>query len=114
MQQLVWIAVIAGAIVLALLPIITAVIRGTEQIWIVVVLTMLTPLSGVTWFAAWWAAFALPRHRAAPQCRPAPPRQPALPPWDDPKCLYGGVPSADTAVVSRRQAGAEAGVSVWS
>jgi hypothetical protein len=108
MQQFVWIAVIAGAIVLALLPVITAMIRGTEQTWIVVVLTMLTPLSGVTWFFAWWAAFALPRRRPAPQ------RQPALPRWDDPKCLYGGVPPADTAVVSRRQASAGAGVSAWS
>src|SRR5262245_43622025 len=104
MQQFVWIAVIAGALVLALLPIITAVIRGTEQTWIVVVLTMLTPLSGVTWFFAWWAAFALPRRRLAPPRRAAPQRQPALPPWDDPECLYGAVPSADTVVVSRRPA----------
>ena len=100
-QQLVWAAVIVGAIVLFFLPVIIAAIRGTDPMWPVVLLTVLTPLGGVTWFAAWFAAFAFPRRRATPPHRPAPPRQFALPPQEDPRCLYGGVPPADTVVVSR-------------
>jgi hypothetical protein len=92
-QQLVWVAVIAGAILLFWLPVIIAAIRGTDPLWLVVLLTVLTPLGGVTWFGAWIAAFAFPRRQPASP-RPALPRQPALPPQEDPKCLYGGVPPA--------------------
>jgi hypothetical protein len=100
-QQLVWAAVIVGAIVLFFLPIIMAAVRGTDPIWLVALLTVLTPLGGVTWFAAWFVAFTFPRRRAAPPHRPTPPHQRALPPREDPRCLYGGVPPADTAVFSR-------------
>lgn len=106
-QQLVWAAVIVGAIVLFFLPIIIAAIRGTDPIWPVVLLTVLTPLGGIWWFGAWFAAFAFPRRR------PAPPRQLALPPREDPMCLFGGVPPADTALAGRRPAGGS-GVSAWS
>jgi hypothetical protein len=96
MQQFVWIAVIAGAIVLFWLPVITAAIRGTDPLKIVVLLTVLTPLCGVTWFGAWIAVFALPGRRPA-AAHPA-----AMPSWEDPKCLYGGVPAGVPAAVSHR------------
>jgi len=83
---MVWLAVIAGAIVLFWLPVIVAGIRGTDPLWMVILLTVLTPLGGVTWFGAWIAVFIFPRNR------PAPPRRPVPPPWEDPRCLYGGVP----------------------
>jgi hypothetical protein len=113
-QQLVWAAVIVGAITLFCLPVIIAAIRGTDPIWPVALLTVLTPLGGVTWFAAWIAAFAFPRRRPAPPRRLAPPRQLGLPPQEDPRYLYGGVLPADTAVVSRHPAGGGSGVSAWS
>jgi len=113
-QQLVWAAVIVGAIVLFCLPVIVAAIRGTDPIWLVVLLTVLTPLGGVTWFGAWIVALAFPRRRPAAPRRPAPPRQLALPPREDPRCLYGGVPPADMAVVSRHPASGGSGVSAWS
>ena len=96
-QQFVWGVVIAGAIVGFFLPVIVAAIRGTDPMWPVVLLTLATGFTGVTWFAAWIAVFAFPRRRSAPPRRSAHPRQPALPPQDDPRCLYGGVPPADTA-----------------
>jgi hypothetical protein len=105
---MVWAVVIAGAFVLFWLPVGAAMIRGTEPLWPVVLLTVLTPLTGVTWFAAWIPVFAFPRRR------PAPPRQPVLAPQDDPMCLFGGVPPAIPAVVSRRAVGTGSGASVSS
>jgi hypothetical protein len=89
---MVWLAVIAGSIVLFWLPVIVAGIRRTDPLWIVILLTVLTPLGGVTWFGAWIAVFIFPRNRPAPPRRPAPPHRPAPPPSEDPRCLYGGVP----------------------
>jgi len=93
MSQLIWVAVIAGAILLFWLPVIVAAIRRTDPLWPVVLLVLGTGAGGVTWFAAWWAVFSFPRRA------PAPPPQPVLPPppvpvpwWEDPKYLYGGVP----------------------
>lgn len=65
MDQLVWVAVIGGAIVLFWLPVIIAAIRGTQPLGIVILLTLLTPLGGVTWFGAWLAVFMFPRSRPA-------------------------------------------------
>lgn len=96
--QLVWLAVIGGAFVLFWLPVIVAAIRGTDPLRIVVLLTVLTPLGGVTWFGAWFAAFAFPRKRPAPSHRPAPPPDPfkaPLAPSEDPRYLFGGVPPQD-------------------
>jgi len=106
---MVWAVVMVGAFVLFWLPVLVAAIRGTELLWLVVLLTVLTPLGGVTWFGAWIVAFAFPRRR------PAPPRRPVLLPQDDPRCLFGGAPPAETAaVVSRRAVGAGPGASAWS
>ena len=106
---MVWAAVIVGAMVLFCLPVLVAAIRGAEPMWLVVLLTVLTPLGGVTWLGAWIVACG------APGRRPAHPRRPALLPQDDPRCLFGGVPPADTApVVSRRAVGAGSGASAWS
>ena len=104
---MVWAVVIVGAIVLFCLPVLVAAIRGTDQLWLVVLLTLLTPLGGVTWVGAWIVALAFPRRRPAPARRSAP-----LAREDDPTCLFGGVPPADTVVLARRPAGS--GVSVWS
>ena len=96
--QFVWVAVIVAAIVLFWLPVIVAAIRGTDALWIVILLTVLTPLGGVTWFGAWFAAFAFPRNRPTPPRRPAPPPDPfqaPLAPWEDPRYLFGGVPPQD-------------------
>jgi hypothetical protein len=100
-DQWVWVAVIGGAIFLFWLPVIIAAIRGTEPIGIVILLTLLTPLGGVTWFGAWIAAFMFPRRQPARARR-------ARPYWDDPRYLYGGVPytGTDAANVTRHQAGA--------
>jgi hypothetical protein len=100
MQQFAWVAVIAGVIVLFWLPVIVAVIRGTDPLWPVVVLTLLTPLFGVTWLAAWIPVIVFTRRRPATQPQSAP--QPAPPPWDDPRTLFGGVPSADLTAASPR------------
>jgi hypothetical protein len=106
---MVWAAVFVGAFVLFWLPVVAAAIRGTEPLWLVILLTVLTPLGGVTWFGAWILAFTLPRRR------PAPPPRRALLPQDDPRYLFGGVPPADTAaVVTRRAVGAGSGASAWS
>ena len=70
---MVWLAVIVGAIVLFWLPVIVAGIRGTDPLWIVILLTLLTPLGGVTWFGAWIAVFIFPRQPARSPRRPAPP-----------------------------------------
>jgi hypothetical protein len=113
-QNLVWVAVIAGAFALFWLPVIVAAIRGTDPLGIVVLLTVLTPLCGATWFAAWYAAFALPRRLPAPPPRPAVPLWAAPPPWEDPTCLFGGVPPTDPAVVRLHRVSAGPGVSVWS
>lgn len=113
-QQWVWAVVIVGTIVLFLMPVIIAAIRGTEPLWPVVVLTALTPLGGLWWFVAWFVALAAPRRPSAPPRRSAPPDLPALPAREDPKCLYGGVPPADTVVLTRSRDGAGSGVSVWS
>jgi len=99
MDQLVWVAVIGGAIILFWLPVIIAAIRGTEPLGIVILLTLLTPLGGVTWFGAWLAVFMFPRSRPART-------RGARPYWDDPRYLYGGVPPADPAAGGRHQDGA--------
>jgi hypothetical protein len=96
--QLVWVVVIVGAIVLFWSPVIVAAIRGTYRLWIVILLTVLTPIGGVTWFGAWFAAFAFPRKPPAPPYRPAPPPDPfraPLAPREDPRYSFGAVPPQD-------------------
>jgi hypothetical protein len=105
---MVWALVFAGAFILLWLPVIAAMIRGTEPLWLVVLLTVLTAFTGVCWFVAWFMVFALPRRR------PTPPPQPVLAPQDDPECLFGVVPPAIPAVVSRRAVGAGSGASLPS
>ncbi len=103
MGQLVWVAVIGGAIFLFWLPVIIAAIIGTEPIGIVILMTLLTPLGGVTWFGAWIAVFMFPRRPARASRATQVSR--ARPYWDDPRYLYGGVPPYKyTADVTRRQA----------
>ena len=99
MDQLVYLAVIAGAAVLFFLPVIVAALRGTEPLWLVVVMLL------AFWPAAWIAVFVLPG-------RPSPARRgPERPYWDDPRHLYGGVLPADPATASLRQDRARARVS---
>ena len=105
---MVWALVFAGAFILFWLPLIAAMIRGTEPLWPVVLATVLTAFTGVCWFVAWIMVFALPRRQ------PAPPRRPVLAAQDDPECLFGGVPPAIPAGVSRRAVGAGSGASVSS
>lgn len=72
-----WIAVIAVAFVLFWAPVIVAAARGTQQMGLVVLLTLLTPAGGVTWFAAWIVVIILPT-----RSQPGPAgRVPAAYPW---------------------------------
>jgi hypothetical protein len=63
--------IVAGAIVLFFLPVIVAAARRTENMGLVVLLTVLGVGAGITWFAAWYAVFALPPRPAAPRYHPA-------------------------------------------
>jgi hypothetical protein len=105
MDQEVYVAVIAGAAVLFFLPSIIALIRGTDPLWIVLLLNVI-PL-GVTWIGAWLAVFMLPR------ATPVPVRQ-ALPVRDDPKYLFGIVPPEDPAGASQHHDDARTGAPAWS
>lgn len=100
MDQLIYVAVIAGAAVLFFLPSIIAVIRGTDLLWIVILLNV------TTWLGAWVAVIMLPRKR------PAPVRH-AVPIREDPRYLYGGLPPADPAGAGRHQDSGRAGAPVW-
>lgn len=73
-----WIAVIALVAAGFWLPVLIAALRGTVHMGLVVTLTALALGTGVTWFAAMWAACTLPRARPAGpwQARPGPVR-----PW---------------------------------
>ena len=85
---MIWVLVIAGAAVLFFLPTIAAVIRGTDPLWVVILLNVI-PL-GITWFGAWLAVFMFPRNQPAHT-------RPVRAVWDDPRYLYGAVPPAGTA-----------------
>jgi hypothetical protein len=64
---LAWPAVILGAMILFWVPVIIAVIRGTERTGVVVLLTLLGLAGGFMWFAALVAAFILPRRLPPPR-----------------------------------------------
>lgn len=75
--SLVWLAVIPVAFALFWAPVIVAAARGTQQMGLVVLLTLLTLAVGVTWFAAWVAVIILPtRGQSGPAGR-----VPAAYPW---------------------------------
>jgi hypothetical protein len=95
MGQGVYVAVIVGAAVLFFLPSVIAVIRGTDPLWIVILLNVLP--FGFTWIGAWLAVFMLPR------AMPAPARQ-VLAVEDDPRYLFGVLPPEDPADASRDRA----------
>jgi hypothetical protein len=101
MNQLVYGAVIVGAVVLFFLPTIIAVILGTEMLWAVVLLNV------TTWLGAVLAVIILPRKRTAPVRH-------AVPVQDDPRYLFGVLPPADQSGAGRRQDGVRAGASAWS
>jgi hypothetical protein len=60
-----WITVIVLVAAGFWLPVLIAAVRGTVHIGLVVTLTVLALGTGVTWFAAMWAACTLPRARPA-------------------------------------------------
>ena len=101
MEQLVYVPVILGAAVLFVSPSITAVIRGTDLLWAVILLNV------TTWLGAWVAVIVLPRKRSVPVRH-------ALPIRDDPRYLYGAVPPPPPAGASRLQDSARSGATVWS
>jgi hypothetical protein len=55
-----------GGLALWLAPLIVAAARRAENIWIVAVLTGLTPVTGVSWLIAWPVVFALPARPRSP------------------------------------------------
>jgi hypothetical protein len=95
--QLAWPAVVLAAFVLFWAPLVIALIRGTERVSTVVLLTMLTLLIPPAWFAALAAPFVLPRKQASRPGRTVPPHLAARPGW------YPAGPQAGPAAARTRQ-----------
>jgi hypothetical protein len=58
----IWLAVVLGALVLWMLPLLIAALLGTEQTGMVVLLVLIAPgTGGITWLASWVWVFGAPR-----------------------------------------------------
>ena len=84
-----WLAVAALVAAGFWTPVIIAAARGTARIGLVILLTLLTPVTGVSWFGALFAACTLPRALPRPPRRARP-----LPPAGGRPAGYGPRPAA--------------------
>jgi hypothetical protein len=103
MTQLTWPAVICAALVLFWAPVLIALIRGTEKMSTVVLLTMLTLLLPPAWFVALASPFLLPRAKAPAARATVPPHLAAGP------GRYRVAPRARPPAVSQHRSRAGAG-----
>lgn len=72
-SPLLWVAVFGFLIFVGMLPILIALLRGAEQIWLVIVLTVIGGTTCVGWPAAILAACMLPKREPAIRYVPYPP-----------------------------------------